>query len=224
MPVQKLPNLDESSRYDPTELLADRVVHVVGIIGGLAGMAWLLCRLPPDASTKLTLSLWIYGFGLLAMLTASALYNFASPGPVKAQLRRLDHAMIFVMIAGSYTPFALDAFPVFSGRLLLGIIWILALAGVFLKLVAKPRTNRLSVSLYIGMGWVIIGFFPILVASITERSLLLLISGGVVYSVGGGIHAWGGVRFHNVIWHIMVLLGAALQFGSIAQVVSLPAP
>ncbi len=73
--------------------------------------------------------------------------------------------------------------------------------------------------LYIGMGWVILGFLPILIASVSECSLVLLICGGIVYSVGALIHAWGGVRFHNAIWHLMVLFGAALQFGAIAQLV-----
>jgi len=75
------------------------------------------------------------------------------------------------------------------------------------------------VGLYIGMGWVILGFLPILIASVSECSLVLLICGGIVYSVGALIHAWGGVRFHNAIWHLMVLFGAALQFGAIAQLV-----
>jgi hemolysin III len=129
-------------RYDRTELLADRAVHVVGILGALSGIAWLIAHLPPEAGAKLAISIGIYGFGLLCMLTASALYNVAADGHIKARLRRLDHAMIFVMIAASYTPFALIAFPEFSGHLLFGMIWCLAIAGILLKLLATPRTNR----------------------------------------------------------------------------------
>ena len=206
-------------RYDRTELLADRAVHIVGIVGALGGVAWLISRLPPAASAKLAISIGIYGFGLVCMLTASALYNVAADGHLKARLRRLDHAMIFVMIAASYTPFALNAFPEFSGHLLLGIVWSLAIAGITLKFLAPPRSNYWSVGLYIAMGWVILGFLPILIASVSERSLALLICGGIVYSIGALVHAWGGVRFHNAIWHVMVLFGAALQFGAIAQLV-----
>jgi len=206
-------------RYDRTELLADRAVHLVGILGALGGVAWLISRLPPAASAKLAISIGIYCLGLLCMLTASALYNVAADGHLKARLRRLDHAMIFAMIAASYTPFALNAFPEFSGHLLLGIVWSLAIAGIMLKLLATPRSNYWSVGLYIAMGWVVLGFLPILIASVSERSLALLICGGIVYSVGALVHAWGGVRFHNAIWHVMVLFGAALQFGAIAQLV-----
>jgi hemolysin III len=206
-------------RYDRTELLADRAVHLIGILGALGGVAWLISRLPPGASAKLITSIWIYGLGLLCMLTASALYNVAAEGRVKAGLRRLDHAMIFVMIAGSYTPFALNAFPEFTGHLLFWMVWSLAIAGIMLKSLATPRSDRLSVGLYIGMGWVILGFLPILVASVSERSLVLLVCGGLVYSAGALIHTWDGVRFHNAIWHVMVLLGAALQFGAIVQLV-----
>jgi hemolysin III len=214
-----MPEPSDTPRYDPTELLADRIVHVVGILGALAGLAWLIWHLPPEAGVKLTTSILIYGSGLLCMLTASALYNAAAEGRVKARLRRLDHAMIFVMIAGSYTPFALNAFPAFSGHLLFWMVWALALAGIMLKLLATPRSDRLSVGLYIGMGWVVLGFLPTLVSCVTERTLVLLVCGGVVYSAGAFIHAWGGVRFHNAIWHVLVLVGAGLQFGAIAQLV-----
>jgi hemolysin III len=206
-------------RYDRDELLADRVVHITGILGAIAAVAWLVSHLPPGTSVKLAISIGIYGLGLLCMLTASALYNAAAEGHVKTRLRRLDHAMIFVMIAASYTPFALNAFPAFSGHLLLGIIWCLAITGIVLKLVAAPRSDRLSVGLYVGMGWVALGFLPVLIACVSERTLLLLVLGGVVYSLGAFIHAWGGVRFHNAIWHVMVLIGAALHFGAIYQLV-----
>jgi hemolysin III len=205
--------------YDRTELLADRAVHIVGIIGALCGVAWLISRLLPAASAKLTISIGIYGFGLLCMLTASALYNGASDRHIKARLRRLDHAMIFVMIAASYTPFALNVFPEFSGHLLLGMVWCLAIAGIMLKLLATPQSDRLSVGLYMAMGWIVLGFLPVLVSSVSEHSLVLLICGGIVYSVGALIHAWGGVRFHNAIWHVMVLLGVSFHFGAIAQLV-----
>ncbi len=208
-----------SPRYDRAELLADRVVHIIGILGALGGVAWLISRLLPSASAKLAISMGVYSFGLLCMLIASALYNAASDGVAKAWLRRLDHAVIFVMIAASYTPFALNAFPAFSGHLLLGIIWSLAIAGILLKFLATPRSNYWSVGLYVAMGWVIVGFLPILVASISELSLILLVAGGIVYSLGAVIHAWGGVRFHNAIWHVMVILAAALHFGAIAQFV-----
>ena len=214
-----MPEPHDFPRYDRAELLADRFVHVIGILGALGGVAWLITRLPPGPSAKLAISIWIYGLGLLCMLVASALYNVTADGHVKARLRRLDHAMIFIMIAGSYTPFALNAFPESSGHLLLGMVWCLALAGIMLKLLATPRSDRLSVGLYIGMGWVVLGFLPILIASVSERTLVLLTLGGIVYSIGALIHTWGGVRFHNAIWHVMVLVGAALQFGAIAQLV-----
>ena len=214
-----MPDPYDFPRYDRIELLADRAVHLVGILGALGGVAWLFSRLPSAANAKLAISIGIYGFGLVSMLTASALYNVAADGHVKARLRRLDHAMIFVMIAGSYTPFSLNAFPEFSGHLLFWMVWSLAIAGITLKFLAPLRSDRLSLGLYIGMGWVVLGFLPILVSSVTERSLALLVLGGIVYSVGALVHAWGGVRFHNAIWHVMVLFGAALQFGAIAQLV-----
>lgn len=214
-----LPKPYEFPHYDREELLADRAVHLVGTLLAFCGVVWLISRLPPDASTKLTASIWIYATGLLCMLSASALYNLVDARRIKAQLRRLDHAMIFVMIAASYTPFALNAFPEFSGHILLGIIWLLAVAGVIVKCSAAPRSGFWSVYLYIAMGWVVLGFLPVLISSVAETSLLLLLLGGIVYSAGAFIHAWSGFRFHNAIWHAMVLSAAALHFGAIALLV-----
>ncbi len=214
-----MPESNDVPRYDRAELVADGAVHVVGIIGALAAVAWLISRLSLGASPKLSLSMGVYGIGLLCMLSASAVYNIVPMGQIKARLRRLDHAMIFVMIAGTYTPFALDAFPQFSGHLLLGLIWGLAIAGIALKFLATPRSNYWSVGLYVAMGWIIVGFLPVLIASVSERTLILLVCGGVVYSAGALIHAWGGVRFHNAIWHVMVLFGVGFHFGAIAQLV-----
>jgi hemolysin III len=211
-----LPKPYEFPRYDREELLADRAVHLVGTPLALGGVVWLISRLPSDASAKLAASIWIYAFGLLCMLSASALYNLVAARRIKAKLRRIDHAMIFVMIAASYTPFALNAFPELSGHILLAIIWPLAIAGVILKFSAVPQSGFLSVGLYIAMGWVVLGFLPVLISSLAEPSLLLLLFGGIVYSAGALIHAWSGFRFHNAIWHAMVLSGAALHFGAIA--------
>lgn len=206
-------------KYDREELLADRVVHLIGVPLAVVGVAWMIHRLPPDANIKIAASIWIYAFGLLCMLSASALYNMVAAGRMKAKLRRLDHAMIFVMIASSYTPFALNAFPEFSGRLLLGIVWSLATAGMVLKLATIPRSGLFSVGLYIATGWVVLGFLPVLISSVSEPSLLSLLAGGIVYSAGAIVHAWGGFRFHNAIWHAMVLIGAALHFSAIALLV-----
>ena len=216
-----MPEPYDFPRYDRTEFLADGAVHFVGILGALGGMAWLITHLPPEASAKLKISIWIYGSGLLGMLTASALYNLslAAAAHVKATFRRLDHDMIFVMIAASYTPFALNAFPKFSGHLLFVIIWSVAIAGIMLRSLAVPQFDRLSLGFYIGMGWIILGFLPTLVSSVTECSLVLLILGGIVYSVGALFHAWGRVRFSNAIWHVTVLFGAALHFGAVVQLV-----
>lgn len=214
-----LPKPCDFPRYDREELLADRAVHLVGTSLALGGVVWIIARLPPNASIKLTASVWIYAFGLLCMLSASALYNLVAARRIKAKLRRLDHAMIFVMIAASYTPFSINAFPEFPGLLLLGIIWPLAIAGVILKFSAVPQSGFLSVGLYIAMGWVVLGFLPVLISSVAEPSLLLLLLGGIVYSAGALIHAWSGFRFHNAVWHAMVLLGAALHFGAIALLV-----
>jgi hemolysin III len=205
--------------YSKSEILADIVVHLVSILVALGAVIWLISSLPPGAGAKLTMSVWIYSISLLCMLTASALYNATRAGALKAKLRRLDHAMIFMMIAGSYTPFALNALPLWAGILLFVIIWALASAGIMFKFLTVTKSNLVSTGLYIGMGWLMVVFLPALISSVGTLPLLLLLAGGIIYSLGAFIHSWASLRYNNVIWHVMVALAASLHFCAILQVV-----
>ncbi len=163
----------------------------------------------------------VYAAGLIGMLSASALYNLARPGPLKARLRRLDHAMIFVMIAGTYTPFALIALPPRTGIPLCVASWTVGIAGVVLKLVRPNRHGRISLFLYLGMGWMILPVLGPLAAAVPLGVLVLLLAGGVVYSLGAFVHAHGRLPFHNPVWHAMVCVAAALHLAAVARVLSI---
>ncbi len=162
-------------------------------------------------------SLGVYSFGLLAMLGASAAYNMTQPGRMKAWLRRLDHAMIYVMIAGTYTPFAIYAVRGKSGVLLCAVVWIAALAGIVLKTGFPRRLEWLGFGLYLGMGWMVVAFIGRVYANLQTASFVLLIVGGVIYTLGSAILHMRKLRFHNAIWHAMVLLAAATHFVAIAH-------
>jgi hemolysin III len=137
--------------YSAAERLADRIVHLCGFTGATVAIAWLWGRIGPEATSKQIGAVSVYSFGLVGMISASGLYNFARPGSLKAVLRCLDHAMIFVMIAGSYTPFALNALSPEIGFPLCAVVWGLAGIGIALKLVC-PNGNR--------MGWLVLGVLP----------------------------------------------------------------
>jgi hemolysin III len=160
----------------------------------------------------------VYSVGLIGMFAASAAYNLVSHVGVKETLRSLDHAAIFVMIAGSYTPFALVVGGA-AGYTLLAAVWVIAAVGVSIKLRFPRRFDKLSVLLYLAQGWIVLLALDPIIAALPSRALTLLVAGGVVYTVGVAFHLLERLRFHNAIWHIFVLGGAACQFVAIRDAV-----
>jgi hemolysin III len=203
--------------YTPAEQTADWLVHVVGLASAVIGIVWLASRPGFAATTRQVAVLSVYSFGLIGMLAASAAYNLARAGRLKAALRRLDHSMIFVMIAGSYTPFAMNALDPRWGVPLCGVIWVLAATGIGLKLACQNPHQVLFLALYLGMGWLVLAVLHPLLAVLPENVVLLLFAGGVVYSLGSLVHAQTRMPFHNAIWHGMVLVAAGLHFTAVAQ-------
>lgn len=212
--------LGDFPSYDPAERAADGAVHVIGVSAGVAGVCWLILRVAPEATLRQGATLLVYSVGLLGMLAVSAAYNLARPGRAKAVLRRLDHAMIFVMIAGSYTPFALNALRPPLGVLLCIAAWSVAALGVTLKLACPLHSERLSLALYLGMGWMLVVVIRSLVASVSSEVLWLLLAGGITYSLGVAVYAAGRLRFHNALWHAMVLIAAGLHLAAVSQVLA----
>jgi hemolysin III len=220
VPLQRPHTKASFPRYDATEAAADRVIHIVGVSAAVTAVVWLLASLAPDATVKQVATLLVYSFGLIGMLAASAAYHLTRPGRLKSALRRIDHAMIFVMIAGSYTPFALNALGPGLGVPLCIAVWALAVIGVALKLACPLRFERVSLALYLGMGWMLLVVIRSFVASLSAEVLLLLLAGGIVYSLGAAVHAAGRLRFHNAMWHAMVLIAAGLHLAAVSRVLA----
>jgi hemolysin III len=218
-PERRLPTLEyDFPSYGAHEILADKIVHGFGLGAAVAGLVWLLARLPHGTPRESVAAVTVYGIGLLGMLTASALYNFSRPGQWKARFRNLDHAMIFVMIAGSYTPFVLLAMRPALGVPICAFVWTVALVGTIIKLTSLGQRNILSLTLYLGMGWLVLAFLRPLVAVLPGGALWCLVLGGVVYSLGVVIHCLPRMRFHNVVWHAFVVVAAGLHLSAIAQI------
>jgi hemolysin III len=202
--------------YTTAERAVDGVVHAIGVPAGVIAASWLVAGACQTEGPRVIVTLLVYAIGLVGMLSASAAYNLARPGRIKAALQRTDHAMIFVMIAGSYTPFALNALDEPDGAILCTVVWVAAVAGISLKLLAEPhRFERLSLGLYLGMGWLVVGMLRSFIERLPHESLMLLVGGGLVYSVGAVIHAIGRVPFHNAAWHVLVLVGAGLHVAAL---------
>jgi hemolysin III len=199
------------------ERLADNCVHIAGIASGLTACAVLAFLALPAAGLRLAVSVGLYAGGMMAMLWCSALYNMAREGSFKRILRRLDHAAIFVMIAGTYTPFALQVIGPPLGVWLLAFVWMVAAAGVTLKLVCPHRFEGVSIVVYLLLGWTVVAVIDPLLAGISLAGFILLIAGGVLYSIGVIFHLWHRLPYQNAIWHGFVLAAAACHYAAILR-------
>jgi len=205
--------------YDRAELIADGVVHGIGILAGVVAATVLVVLTAIYASARDILGVSIYVAGLLSMLVLSATYNLWPVSPTKWVLRRLDHSAIYVLIAATYTPFIMELKDsVFAIALLVGV-WCVAIFGIVLKLAWPGRFDRLSVGLYLALGWSGMMLYDSVVAALPQMALWFVLAGGALYSLGVIFHAWQRLRFQNVIWHCFVLLGAACHYTAVFNLV-----
>jgi hemolysin III len=205
--------------YDRAELIADGVVHGIGILAGVVAATVLVVLTAIHAGARDILGVSIYVAGLLSMLVLSATYNLWPVSPTKWVLRRLDHSAIYVLIAATYTPFIMELKDsVFAIALLVGV-WCVAIFGIVLKLAWPGRFDRLSVGLYLALGWSGMMLYDSVVAALPQMALWFVLAGGALYSLGVIFHAWQRLRFQNVIWHCFVLLGAACHYTAVFNLV-----
>ncbi|MBL8894936.1 MAG: hemolysin III family protein [Rhizobiales bacterium] len=206
--------------YNRAERISDAVVHALGCAFGVCGAAWLLIAVARTGNVQETASIAVYALGLVTMLGLSAAYNMWPVSPKKWRLRRFDHAAIYVMIAGTYTAFVSQMPGDGLSRALLIGVWGAALAGVVIKLLLPGRYDRAAIILYLLIGWSGTVYYQRVVASLPGQSLVLLLIGGVLYTIGVIFHAWQGLRFQNTIWHGFVLAAAVCHYVAILIFVS----
>lgn len=202
--------------YSRAERYADMVVHGLGVAFALIGGTLLLGWVAHRSNGLGTASVAIYCIGLAAMLGSSAAYNLAPPGPAKEMLRRIDHAVIYVMIAGTYTPFAVNLLTPPWGTALCAAVWAAAAVGIWIKLAFPRRLERLGLALYLVTGWMLLPAIGPMVDALPGAVLGLLVGGGIVYSLGVVVHLARRLAFHNALWHAMVLAAAALHYAAVA--------
>lgn len=201
--------------YDRAELIADGVVHVVGVSLGSIGAVALVTIAALSARAGDIASVTIYAAALIAMLGCSAAYNMWPVSPVKWLLRRFDHSAIYLLIAGTYTPFVAQMKTGFTSIALMAGVWLTAIVGLFFKLLLPGRFDRLAVGLYLLLGWSGAIAYDAVIAALPESTLWLLLAGGLFYSVGVIFHVSRNMRFQNAIWHLFVLLGAAVHYAAV---------
>lgn len=194
------------------ERIADAAVHILGLCAAILACGVLAATLPRQASAGTVIAVAVYAAGLLAMLGCSAIYNMSSQGERRVLLKRLDHSAIFTMIAGTYTPVAGLGIGGSWGLGLLGLIWTGALGGAALKLWAPARMERASVLLYLLLGWAGVAAFDPLLRSLSTWDLLMLLAGGLIYSLGVLFHLADRLPYHYALWHGCVVAAAACHY------------
>jgi hemolysin III len=197
------------------EIRADRWVHGLGLAAGSLGVLALLIAASLQGDPWLVLGVALYGLGLLAMLSFSASYNLAAPSPRKENLRRFDHAAIFTMIAGTYTPLFLNRIGGAWAWGMLGFVWTVALAGAALAIAAPRRHERLQLAAYLLLGWSVVVASHPLGEHLSQTAIRLILIGGAIYSLGVPVHLWRRLRFSNAIWHGLVLVAACCHYAAI---------
>jgi hemolysin III len=198
--------------------------HLGGAIAAFLGLIALLL-VGGNGSAKVV-SVIIYGLSLIAMFTASAVYHLAKVTPqVQQRLRKFDHSAIFLLIAGTYTPFCLNAFTGFWHWGLLATIWAIAAIGIVVKLFYIKAPRWLNAGIYVVMGWLCVMAAPQMRAVLPVNSIIWLFVGGVIYTLGAVVYATkafnlapGKFGFHEV-WHIFVLLAALAHFISVMSLI-----
>lgn len=209
------------SRRNPLdrEILADWIVHAVGLVCGLVGAVGLVVVAARASEGNPLVPVSVYIAGLLAMLTCSALYHVLHAHPRRDWLRRLDHAAIFVMIAGTYTPVATLGLEWPWNFAVILAVWAIAAVGVALKLIRPHSIERISVALYLLQGWIGLFVMEELWTSVPSGVLVMILLGGLVYS-GGVIFHLSLRRYSRALWHGCVLVGATLHYCAIAALIS----
>jgi hemolysin III len=205
--------------YDRAELIADGVVHGVGVFCGLVAATVLVVLTVVYATAWEIVGVSVYVAGLLAMLMLSATYNLWPVSRAKWILRRFDHSAIYVLIAATYTPVIMQVKDsIFAVALLIGV-WFVAIVGVVLKLALPGRYDRVAVGLYLAMGWSGVMLYDTVATAVPTMAMWFVVAGGALYSFGVIFHAWQRLRFQNAIWHGFVLLGAACHYTAVLDLV-----
>jgi hemolysin III len=203
------------SGYTIGEEIAHAVTHGIGILLSIAGLAVLVVFAALYGDAWHITSSSIYGATLILLYTASTLYHGITQPAVKRVLRRIDHAAIFLLIAGTYTPFTLVTLRGAWGWTLFGLVWGFAVLGVVLETALKRRIKWLSLTLYLGLGWLVVIAIEPLLNAVATGGLVLLLAGGLCYSLGVIFYVWKRLTYHHAVWHLFVMAGSLLHFFSI---------
>lgn len=199
--------------YSAKEELLNIYTHGFGFIASVVGLILLLLK--PDQDSSYFWSVLVFGLSMCILYLASTVYHSAKKPLHRARLKIFDHCAIYVLIAGTYTPFTLVTLPEDMGLLLFSIAWTFALGGIVLKLFFTGRFDILSTILYVAMGWLIVFAYKPLIANLPEQGVQWLFTGGIAYTIGAILYSIKKIPYNHAIFHVFVLLGTFCHYWTV---------
>jgi len=208
-------DIAEIEYYAPLEENINIISHAIGFILSIAALVFLVTRSSLHGNIWHVVSFTIFGASLILLFSASTVYHIAKKPELKSRLRIIDHASIFVLIAGTYTPFTLVTLNGSIGWVIFATSWGLALAGIIFKLFFTGKYDSISTLIYVFMGWIIVFAIKPLINNLSLEGLLWLFAGGIAYTIGAILYSIEKIKFNHAIFHVFVLIGGFSHFVSV---------
>ncbi len=205
------------------EEIAHAITHGIGALASIVGLVVMIVLAAQRGDARTIVAVSIFGASMVILYSASTLYH-AMVGPrIKRFFELMDHGAIYLLIAGSFTPFALVVLRGGWGWSSLGTVWGFAILGIIYEVVFKRPWKWLSLTFYIGLGWMMLIPAKPLAAVLPREALTLIVAGGIAYTGGAVFYAWRGFRYNHALWHIFVMAGTAFHFACVIKYVIPPA-
>ena len=213
--MNKCVDLEDAKEYSLLEEKLNISSHALGFLLSVFALILLVMRANETGDLMVLISFSVFGISLIVLYAASTFYHGSETPALRNRLRIIDHAAIYVLIAGTYTPFTLVVLNSGTGWLIFAISWAMATIGIILKIFFTGRYDRLSTFMYVFMGWIIIFAIDPLLEKLSSDGLFWLITGGVAYTVGAILYGIDKIKFNHAIFHVFVLLGSISHFVSV---------
>lgn len=198
--------------YNNSEEKLNVITHALGLALSIAALVFLILHASFNGSARHIVSFTIFGASLILLYSASTFYHYVQKPELRRKLNILDHAAIYVLIAGTYTPFTLITLKGWIGWTIFGVTWGIALIGIFFKLFYTGRFDKISTIAYVAMGWIIIFAIKPLIENLPVNGLYWLLAGGIFYTFGAILYSIKKVKYNHAIFHVFVLLGSFSHF------------
>jgi hemolysin III len=199
-------------KYTTGEEIAHAITHGLGLLLSVAACSVMVILAAQRGTVWHITGVAVFGASLIVLYAASTLYHSLTHQKAKRVFRFLDYSAIYLLIAGTYTPFTLVTLRGEWGWSLFGVAWGLAITGAVVEVATRRKYKALSMGFYLGMGWLIVIAIKPLLDALDTRSLVLLAAGGAAYTGGAALYALGRFRYHHAVWHVLVLVGSCCHF------------